>query len=170
VPLLVLSLGLSACTDDDTELRNAEGEIVASGVESVYELQTGDCLDPDPELTGEVAELPLVPCAEPHTQEVYGSVELDEGPYPGPEAVQLQADAACLGELETSLGLTLADGLFVSYLLPTFAGWNREEAPDRRVVCVLVFPDRESATGSVVAGTFDLGPSAPAPTPSQGDD
>lgn len=150
VAATVLLVG--ACSTASTT-RDADGNVVAAGSESVYELQVGDCLDPDPALTGEVAELPVVPCEEPHTQEVFGTVVLDEGPYPGPEAVQQMADRACIGELESSLQVTLDDGFFVSYLLPTFAGWNREGSPDRQVVCVLVFPDRDGAAGSVVAGT-----------------
>ena len=62
----------------------------------------------------------------------------------------LWADAACLAQLQSEFGLTLADGLFVSYLLPSFDGWNKDE--DRTVVCVLVFPDRGAVVGSYVAG------------------
>lgn len=149
---VVLGLVLTGCTDDDAGFRDEEGTVVAAASVSVFELQDGDCLDPDPELVGEVDQVPVVPCDQPHAQEVFAAVDLDEQPYPGAEAVARQADGACLGALETSLGLSLADGYFVSYFLPTFVGWNGEP-PDRRVICVLVFPDRETAIGSVAAGT-----------------
>ena len=149
---VVLALFAAGCTDAAEGFRDEEGTVVAAASGSVFELQTGDCLDPDPELAGEVDLMPVVPCDQPHAQEVFAAVDLDEQPYPGAEAVARQADGACLGALETSLDLSLADGYFVSYLLPTFVGWNGEP-PDRRVICVLVFPDRETAIGSVVAGT-----------------
>lgn len=152
VVLLLVPAALGACTDDAADFRDADGTVVAAASVSVFELQDGDCLDPDPELVGEVDQIPVVPCDQPHAQEVFASVDLDEQPYPGAEAVARQADAACLGALEDQYGLSLADGYFVSYFLPTFVGWNGEP-PDRRVVCVLVFPDREAATGSVVDGT-----------------
>jgi hypothetical protein len=143
---------LSACTDDD--LRDADGTVVTAGTASVFELRAGDCLAPAPELTGEVAELPLVPCDEEHTQEVFGIVAHPDDSYPGAEAVAAWADGACLTELERTLDLTLDDGVFVSYLLPTFDGWNTND--DRDVTCVLVFPGQDAMTGSFVAGTADI--------------
>jgi hypothetical protein len=149
---LAAVLALSACTDD--ELRDADGAVVTAGTVPVLELQIGDCLTPAPELTGEVAELPVVPCAEPHTQEVFGIVPHPDDSYPGAAAVAAWADGACLTELEATLDLTLDDGVFVSYLLPTFDGWNTDG--DRDVICVLVFPGQDGVTGSFVAGTADI--------------
>lgn len=143
---------LTACSDE--ELRDAEGTVVNAGTASVFELQAGDCLAPAPELTGEVSDLPVVPCDEPHTQEVFGVVQHPDDSYPGAEAVAAWADGACLTELESTLDLTLDDGVFVSYLLPTFDGWNTDG--DRDVVCVLVFPGQDAMTGSFVAGTADI--------------
>ena len=158
--LLLAGLLLAACSGDE-EVRNASGTVVNAGTWSVFDLREGDCLLPDPELTGEVADVPVVPCEEAHTQEVFATVEHPAAAYPGAGAVSIWADGACLGELEASLDLTLDDGVFVSYLLPTFDGWNKND--DRRVVCVLVFPDVDEAVGSVVAGTADITRVEPAP-------
>ena len=149
---LSVLLTLSACSGD--ELRDEDGTVVNPGDASVFELRAGDCLAPAPELTGEVAELPLVPCDDEHTQEVFGIVPHPDESYPGAEAVAAWADGACLTELEETLDLTLDDGVFVSYLLPTFDGWNTDD--DRDVTCVLVFPGQENMTGSFVAGTADI--------------
>ncbi len=158
--VLLLALALSGCSRGDDEVaRDAAGRVIEATEVSVFELLDGDCLNPDPELDGEVADLPVVPCEEPHLQEVFATVEHPEGPFPGVGAVSLWADGACLAELESRHGLTLDDGVFVSYLLPTFVGWNKDD--DRRVVCVLVFPDREKAIGSVVAGTAEITPLDP---------
>lgn len=171
VALLALALVLVGCSGDE-EVRDAGGTVVAAGTWSVFDLRAGDCLAPDPETEGEISDVPVVPCAEPHSQEVFAAVEHPAGPYPGAGAVSIWADGACLGELEATLDLTLADGVFISYLLPTFDGWNKHD--DRRVVCVLVFPDQDDAVGSYVAGSADITrvepaspdlPAGPAPTP-----
>lgn len=151
--LLSAVLLLGACSGDE-EVRDAGGTVVAAGSWSVFDLRTGDCLAPDPEAEGEISDVPVVPCAEPHSQEVFAAVEHPAGAYPGAGAVSIWADGACLGELETTLDLTLDDGVFISYLLPTFDGWNKHD--DRRVVCVLVFPDQDDAVGSYVAGSADI--------------
>ena len=146
---LVLGAGTLAACGGGTEVRSDSGEVIAPGSWSVFDLRAGDCID-DAGAEGDISEVLLVPCADAHTQEVFATVEHPDDAYPGASEVALWADANCLGELQSSLGLTLADGLFVSYLLPSFDGWNKNS--DRTVVCVLVFPTRGSVSGSYVTG------------------
>ena len=143
---------LGACSAG--EVRDSSGKIVGPGSWSVFDLRPGDCLNPPEDLSGDVSDVAVVPCMEPHAQEVFATVTHPEGPYPGAAAVSTWADASCLTELEAELGLTLADGIFISYLLPSFDGWNKNN--DRTVVCVMVFPDRGSVIGSYVDGTITL--------------
>lgn len=159
VPLTLSVVLLAGCGDPD--IRDEQGTVVEPGSASVFELQPGDCLDPGAEISGEIAEVPVVPCEDPHTQEVYAAVTHPQDNYPGAEELATFADGACLDELETELGYTLDDGLFFSYVLPTFDGWNTGD--DREVLCVLVFPDRDGMTGSFVTGTADFEPTPPAP-------
>ena len=159
IAFLALPLTLLACSGDD-DLRDADGTVINPGVASVFELVPGDCLNPEPGVTGEIDDMPLVPCDQEHTQEVFALVTAEEEDYPGASEVAIIADRRCLDALQSELGLSLADGVFFSYLLPTFDGWNTQG--DRQIVCVLVFPNQESMTGSVVAGTADLAPAAPA--------
>ena len=167
----LLAVALTAC-GNDTSVRDDEGAVVNAGTWSVFDLRVGDCLAPEPDLTGEISDVPVVPCTEPHSQEVFGAVEHPDGAYPGAAALATWADGACLGELASSLGLGLEDGLYVSYLLPTFDGWNLGgEEGDRRVVCVLVTPDATGVTGSHVAGTATLARAEPVlPSTDDGDD
>lgn len=168
---LVAAVVLVGCGDDEA-VRDEEGRITEAGTIDVFELRPGDCLDPDPDLSGTTAEMPVVPCDEPHLQEVFAIREHPDDAYPGAAAVAEWADAACSGALEEELGLGLDDGVFFSYLLPTFDGWNLERA-DREIVCVLVFPDREEAVGSVVEGTLvipRIEPAPPRPDEEQDDD
>jgi hypothetical protein len=149
-------VSLSACSGG--EVRDSSGKIVGPGSWSVFDLRPGDCLNSADDLSGDVSEVAVVPCMDPHTQEVFATVTHPEGPYPGAAAVSTWADASCLTQLEAELGLTLADGIFISYLLPSFDGWNKNN--DRTVVCVMVFPDRGSVIGSYVDGTITVDGSA----------
>lgn len=169
---LVTVAALAGCSGDD-EIRDADGTVVNAGQISVFELEVGDCLDPGGDVSGEISDVPIVPCDQPHTQEVFGVVTHPDDDYPGATEVAAYADGACLTEMQESLGLSLDDGLFFSYMLPTFDGWNAEgEVGDRQIVCVLVFPDRDAVNGSVVAGTADIDRMAPQPPqdPADGDD
>ncbi len=119
----------------------------------MFDLRPGDCLGVDDSLSGDVDEVPLVPCDEPHTQEVFAIVGHPDDAYPGAGGVATFADRACLTALAEDLDLSIDDGIAFSYLLPTFEGWNKNG--DRNVVCVLVFPEEAGMIGSFVAGTGD---------------
>lgn len=160
----VVVLLLVGCANDDVQ-RDDDGAVVTGGVDSVFTLEIGDCLDVAPDTMGAVSEVTFVPCDQPHTQEVFGLVRHPAEAYPGASEVATFADGACLTELSRTLELTLDDGIYFSYLLPTFEGWNREQ-PDREVVCVLVFPQAREVDCSIVerrqAG-LPIAPSAPNP-------
>ena len=157
--LVGLALLAVACTDEP--VRDDAGVVINPGEVSVLELRPGDCLDPDPDVSGEVSHLPVVPCEEAHLQEVFAVVTHPEDAYPGAAGVAAFADVACPQELEDRFGLSLADGVLFSYLLPSFDGWNADG--DRDIVCVLVFPERDEVTGSLVAGTKEIPVRSPLP-------
>ncbi len=148
---MALVLTVAACGGGD--VRDEAGSVVTAGPWSVFDLRPGDCVTDTAELSGDVDEVTLVPCEEPHTQEVFAVVRHPDDAYPGAGGVATFADRACLTALAEDLDLTLDDGIAFSYLLPTFEGWNKNG--DRNVVCVLVFPEEAAVTGSFVAGTGD---------------
>jgi len=150
--LLVPVLLLSACSSDD--VRDDAGRVIAAGSWSVFDLRPGDCIGDTSDLSGDVADVPLIPCSEPHTQEVFAVVRHPDDAYPGAGAVATFADRACLTALDAALDLTIDDGIAFSYLLPTFEGWNK--SGDRSIVCVLVFPQEADMIGSFVAGTAQV--------------
>lgn len=158
VVAIMTAATLTGCRAEADASRNQSGAVTEAGEVSVFALQAGDCLMPDPETTGEVSKVPAVPCHELHGQEVVATVVHPGDTYPGAEVLAEWADGACLGEVESELDLTLDDGILVSYLLPTFAGWNQED--DRKVVCVLVSEDPAGTTGSYVN---------PSPSPTDGE-
>jgi len=149
---LIVPFVLAACGGED--VRDDDGRVVAPGPWSVFDLRPGDCIGDVADLSGDTDEVPLVPCDDPHTQEVFAIVRHPEDAYPGAGAVATFSDRACLTALDAELDLSIDDGIAFSYLLPTFEGWNK--SGDRSIVCVLVFPEDAGMIGSFVAGTGDL--------------
>lgn len=161
--LTVVAAVLGACSGDGDEPTRANGTVTQAGKASVFDLAPGDCLDPPADVSGEIATIQVVPCADPHTQEVYAQVESTQQTYPGAEALAAEANGLCAGAMQDPpLLLSPDDGYFWSYLLPSFNSWN--EDTDRTVVCVFVFPNLGSVTGSVV-GAADAGTLKPGDPP-----
>jgi len=161
---IVLAVLLSACSGAD--VRGEDGRVVAAGLWSVFDLRPGDCIGAADGLDGAADEVPLVPCAEPHTQEVFAVIRHPENSYPGAAAVATFADRACLTALEFELDLTIDDGIAFSYLMPTREGWD--VSGHRSVACVLVFDGELDMTGSFVDGTADPSRLAAREAPGQG--
>jgi hypothetical protein len=108
----------------------------------------GTCLDFGDSIEAEVAELPTVPCGEPHTHEIYALAFSDEATYPGLEALEADAQAKCLAAFEDYVGVSAFDSeLFFSWLVPTLNSWDRDG--DRQIVCVIGEGNGAPLVGSV---------------------
>lgn len=128
---------VSSCSND-------EGEAVVDLTESAV----GTCLDFGDQIDAEVTELPVVPCAEPHTHEIYAIEFSEAATYPGFEALEADAQAKCLGKFEDYVGVSAFDSdLFFSWLVPTLNSWDRED--DRQIVCVVGEGNDAPLVGSV---------------------
>jgi hypothetical protein len=141
------ALLLAGCSSEI--IRDEDGTVVNAGSWSVFDLRPGDCIV---EGTAETDMVPLVPCDEPHSHEVFAVIASSEQSYPGIEALVTFADVACLTVLG-DYGVELTQGVAFSYLVPTERTWQEDN--DRAIACVLVFSNGQ-ARGSVVAGTADL--------------
>ena len=102
------------------------------------DLTVGDCL----RFSGAVGEgilgLPTVPCTEPHSEEVFATVTLPEGDFPGMPAIIAQAEDSCFTEFERFVGLSHEESVLELGLYPP-----EEESwldGDRLVVCVVSDP------------------------------
>ena len=113
---------------------------------NVFDLAVGDCFDqPDATVVTDVA---VVPCVEPHDNEVYAAFELPEGDFPGEDDLAELATAGCLERFEEWAGTGYAQSRLVSqHLTPTREGWER--ADDREVVCFVQDEDGEPLVGSL---------------------
>lgn len=146
--VVALALLLGACGEgsDSAAVRDASGAVIDAGSWSVFDLRAGDCIGDVSSLAGDSADVPLVPCSEPHTMEVFAVVRHADDVYPGAAAVASFADRACLTALEAELRMDPNDDVAFSYLLPTSEGWN--DHGDRAIVCVLVVPEDAGVAGS----------------------
>ncbi|MFK3678642.1 DUF2510 domain-containing protein [Microbacterium sp. NPDC090218] len=136
-------------TDDGSV---AEGQDPSSieGAEMVAfaDLEVGDCLPlvdySDEE--GDIYELPVVPCDQPHTDEVFFIYDLEGEEFPGEGALESAAWDGCMAEFEAYIGTSYTDSVLDYYTYqPTKASWVR--ASDRTVHCILY--SYEDVTGSL---------------------
>ena len=100
---------------------------------SVYGLEVGDCIADFDEAA---SWFTVVPCAEPHDAEVFVDFEYPEGPFPGDETIDLDADELCFGQtFEDYVGLPYPDSaVFSLRSRPSDETW---ELGDRTVNCIL---------------------------------
>jgi len=140
---------MAGCTSAEN-IRDDSGRVASAGEWSVFDLRPGDCFGPSSG-PGTVETVPLVPCAEPHTAEVFAVIRHPETEFPGVPEIAAYADNACLTALESEFGLSVSDGVGVSYILPTAEGW--ESNGDRNVVCIVLPGDASTKVGSLVEGT-----------------
>ncbi|MDF9715456.1 septum formation family protein [Nocardioides sp. ChNu-153] len=130
---------LSACGSEDDATRD-EGtqEVTEAGNADAFSLQVGDCFD-DPEGT-EVTEVPAVPCAEPHDNEIFEAFDMDEGDWPGDDAVQAAVEEGCGGAFEAFVGTPYdTSALYLDALTPTEDSWTQGD--DREILCVVFDPE-----------------------------
>ncbi len=128
----------------------ATGSLAACGGDegNVFFLEVGQCFA-DAVGTGEVAEVDIVDCAEPHLNEIYAVESLPDGDFP---LLTIDEDAAmlCLEAFESYVGIEYAYSIYdVNLLQPTMRTWN--ELDDREVVCFLFDINGKTKTGTARA-------------------
>ena len=112
-------------------------EIVEEGDADVFALMVGDCMN---EVSEElVSEVPVVPCDQPHDEEVFFDLTLEGDEYPGDDVIQTQADDACLAQFEPFVGMAYDSSALGFYAYrPSQESW--EQMDDRIVSCVIYDP------------------------------
>lgn len=106
--------------------------------------EVGECIVTS-EIPDNVTEIPTVDCTEAHDAQVVGKFDLEDGDYPGEDAIVTAADEGCMEEFESFIGAAYADSsLELSRIYPTEETWN--QADDREVLCIAV--SAEDATES----------------------
>ena len=147
----VAGLALSGCSlfsqiTNDTP-RDDDGTVVEGNDDAdVFSIRVGDCLN-DAGTSGTVTTAPIVPCDEPHDSEAYASFQLEDGDFPGDEAISVEADGLCYTAFEDFAGIAWEDSIYdYSYYLPTEDSWNSRG--DREVLCT-IFDGGGQVTGTL---------------------
>lgn len=100
----------------------------------VFSIVVGDCLNGTGE-DGNVSSVPTIDCAEPHDSEVFASVTLDDGDYPGEDAIFTAAGEGCVAEFADFIGLSYEESIAdMQYYFPTELTWA---TGDREVLCLV---------------------------------
>lgn len=142
--LLIIILIVAAAVSTDTERDSTTGEVVESGSVSIYNLQPGDCVS-NVEEGRLVVTLPVVPCAELHSAEVFAVFDLPAGPFPGDTAIAGQSEQGCFDRLGGYSSEAFNDpATEVFYYSPSSDLWSRG---DREVICLVSSPS--PTTGSI---------------------
>lgn len=147
---MLLVSGCSAILGPQEAQRDEpNGEVTAASDADVFSLKIGDCANQPAgdEETVEVTSLPVVPCTDPHTDELYAEKELEAGDYPGDEAIASLTEEFCLAEFEGFVGLSYEESsLDIWPMFPVQVGW---ETQDDRVVQCFITAGTEPTTGSL---------------------
>lgn len=111
----------------------------------LYTLAVGACLDDIP--SGFISPSNLVDCAQPHTYEVFGSFFLDDGAFPGDDAIESSAYEGCDAAYPDYVGVTWdQSALAYSFVSPSEETWAEG---DREISCLLYDPAVDQTTGSL---------------------
>ncbi|WP_262002619.1 DUF2510 domain-containing protein [Microbacterium sp. Mcb102] len=150
--LLLATVSAPADAAASAEERTDPASIEGAEMVPFAELEVGDCLPfVDYEDTGQIYELPVVPCERPHTDEVYFIFEVDEEAFPGDDALGEAAWDGCASHFDAYVGIAYEDSVLDFYTYqPTETSWAR--ADDRTVQCILY--SYEDVTGTLEGAKY----------------
>lgn len=150
---VALSVALTGCSainsilgggSGDADRDEDTGQVTESANIDIFSLKLGDCKMESP--SGLIEDADVVPCDQPHDEEVYYEITMDDGEY-SEEAVDA-ASQECIGDAYTTfVGITYDESaLEVFPITPTKDTWDGYD--DRIVQCVIVDPAGQT-TGSL---------------------
>lgn len=144
--VLLLALTAAACGDDEPA-RDASGAITESGDASVFALKVGDCFNDDAGAGEVVFDVPVVPCSEPHDNEIFFEFSMTDAVFPGNDATLESSALRCLEQFQPFVGSEYLDSeLDIFPITPTAESWAEG---DRVVYCALYAVDLSKLTGTM---------------------
>ena len=134
---------LTAC-GGASDPRDETGAIVESGSLGALSLRVGDCFDDSLQVAGEFESLNVLPCSEPHDNEIYAAIDYpagDDDTYPGQLVLREFAVETCLDAFEPYVGSSYESSRFeYGWFTPTPESWD--VAGDHEVLCFLWHVER----------------------------
>lgn len=144
LPLLAACAGAGAVDATPVETSTPSSE---EGVPvNFLELNVGDCFDIPTNLPSGEA-LRYSSCEVLHVYEAYAEFHLDDGPFPGADAVDAAAGARCEPAFREFVGEAWQSSEFdYQFIVPSQATWD--DLGDRSVLCMVNALDGLPSTGS----------------------
>lgn len=149
----ILAVALSGCSVIDGILggkgdapRDEEsGQVTESSNIDIFSLKVGDCKMASG--TGMIEDTDVVPCDQPHDEEVFFEFKVDDGEFDD-AAITAAAETQCYGQPFTDfVGLDYnSSSLDAAYISPSKDTW--EQLNDRVVQCIIADPAGQT-TGSL---------------------
>lgn len=85
-----------------------------------------------------ITEIPTVECTEEHDGQVIGKFDMEDGDFPGADAVTAAADEGCAAAFTEFVGVAPEESTlpiaYINYVYPTEETWN--QANDREILCI----------------------------------
>lgn len=108
--------------------------------------EVGSCVNTS-DFEGEITEIPTVDCSEEHDAQVFHLFDMDDGDFPGDDAISTAAEEQCLPAFEEFVGTGYQESsLDINFIGPSQDTWD--QADDREVICVLYTMDGSTSTES----------------------
>ncbi|MFS0854223.1 hypothetical protein [Microbacterium sp. 179-I 3D4 NHS] len=150
---VALTVALSGCSainsilgggSGDADRDEETGQVTESANIDIFALKLGDCKMESP--SGLIEDADVVPCEEPHDEEVYYEITMDDGEY-SEDAINA-ASQECIGDAYTNfVGIGYDQSTLEVYpITPTKDTWDGYD--DRIVQCVISDPAGQT-TGSL---------------------
>jgi hypothetical protein len=151
LPVVVAALVVSGCQAKAPEpvvSPPAVGDDSQAVLQPVLRLDVGDCLmDQSTPIGGDLVNIPVIDCNEPHESEVYAEIIMEGTGFPGVEEVANTGIASCMTDFAEFVGLDYSSSsLDFSYYYPTPSSWA---VGDRSIFCVVFDP------GVLTEGTLE---------------
>lgn len=138
---LVVAAGVAGHLLGDEAERDDSGQVSSKGKLSVFDLRVGDCLVDIASKTGEQRDLEAVPCRQPHDGEVYTTIDLGDGGFPGDAFISGKAERGCSARLRRQAPRSRDK---ILYFLPSRRTWDDED--DHTVTCIAEYAVRRAGT------------------------
>jgi hypothetical protein len=137
-------IGFSAAAE-----RNAAGEITSAGIVDAFEVRVGDCFDDEAFASTEIAEIPAVPCSQPHDNEAYAKFDVPGTEWPGDERIEELAYEGCFERFAGAIGRSYEESVIdYTAIWPSEGSWKQRA--DREVICVGYHVEFEKLTGTII--------------------
>lgn len=140
-----LSLALTGCSalndilgggSGDADRDEETGQVQESSNIDIFALKVGDCKMES--AAGLLSDADVVPCTDPHDEEVYYEIKMDDGDY-SEEAIDTASQECAAEPFTTFVGVAYDSSTLEVYpITPTKDTW--EQLNDRIIQCVISDP------------------------------